>query len=246
MIRVGIAAAIAAVLGWGIVQLVAAQVVDAAATADGRAAVGDIVNALVNGLSGTAFALAVIGIGLVIAGFVADRPRRGRAGGAGRATPGSAGRATDARPGASHSGRCRSRAGEASFGEGIGREDTGEGAKAPPAKPPAKKPAATKPAAAKPAAKKPAAAKPSREQVDRRDYAKDAGDLRPPAPDREERAQPPPGMGGFGRTFWTCSSVQMTSMSPVVMAWKTAPTTASARNARSQMNELLTTASTPP
>ncbi len=76
VIRVGIAAAVAAVLGWGIVQLLAAQVVDAAATADGRAAAGDIVHALVNGLSGTAFALAVIGIGLVIAAFVSDRPRQ--------------------------------------------------------------------------------------------------------------------------------------------------------------------------
>ena len=76
VIRVGIAATIAAIVGWLLVQLLSAQLVEAAATADGRAAVGDIVRALVNGLSGTAFALAVIGIGLVAAGFVANRPSR--------------------------------------------------------------------------------------------------------------------------------------------------------------------------
>ena len=76
VIRVGVAVAIGGILGWGIVQVVGTQVVDAATTADGRAAVGDVVSSLVNGLSGSAVALAVIGLGLIIAGFVADRPLR--------------------------------------------------------------------------------------------------------------------------------------------------------------------------
>ena len=43
-IRVGVAAAVAALAGWLLVQVLAAQVVDAATTADGRAAIGEIVD----------------------------------------------------------------------------------------------------------------------------------------------------------------------------------------------------------
>ena len=73
LIRVGIAATIAAVLGWVAVQLIAAGVADAAATAEGRAAVGDIVSAVVNGLTGTALTLSLLGIGVVAIGVFAGR-----------------------------------------------------------------------------------------------------------------------------------------------------------------------------
>jgi hypothetical protein len=75
-LRVGVAAAIAALVGWGLVQLLAAQVVDAATTADGRAALGEIVDSLVGALNGTAFALGVIGIGVAASGFIVDRQDR--------------------------------------------------------------------------------------------------------------------------------------------------------------------------
>lgn len=87
VIRVGVAATLAAIVGWLGVQLISTQVVNAAATSEGREAVGDIVTALVGGLSGTAFALAVIGIGIVAAAIVADRPRRPAVVGAAGAAP---------------------------------------------------------------------------------------------------------------------------------------------------------------
>jgi hypothetical protein len=73
IIRVGVAAALAAIVGWLAVQLISSQIADAAATVEGRAAVGDIVDALVSGLSGTALALALVGIGVVAAAILADR-----------------------------------------------------------------------------------------------------------------------------------------------------------------------------
>jgi hypothetical protein len=75
LVRVGVAAALAALVGWIAVRFISSQIVEAAATADGRAAVGDIVNALVSGLSGTALTLAIVGIGVVVAALVVDRPR---------------------------------------------------------------------------------------------------------------------------------------------------------------------------
>ena len=75
-IRVGVAAAIAALAGWGLVQVLAARVVDAATTADGRVAITEIVHSLVSGLNGTAFALGVIGIGVAASGFIVDRQSR--------------------------------------------------------------------------------------------------------------------------------------------------------------------------
>ena len=75
-IRVGVAAAVAALAGWLLVQVLAAQVVDAATTADGRAAIGEIIDSLVSGLNGTAFALGVIGIGVAASGFIVDRQSR--------------------------------------------------------------------------------------------------------------------------------------------------------------------------
>jgi hypothetical protein len=75
-IRVGVAAAIAALAGWVLVQVIAARVADAAATADGRAAINEIVDSLINGLNGTAFALGVIGIGVAASGFIVDRQSR--------------------------------------------------------------------------------------------------------------------------------------------------------------------------
>jgi hypothetical protein len=75
-IRVGVAAAIAALAGWLLVQVLAAQVVDAATTGDGRAALAQIVDSLVSALNGTAFALGVIGIGVAASGFIVDRQDR--------------------------------------------------------------------------------------------------------------------------------------------------------------------------
>lgn len=75
LVRVGVAAALAALVGWIAVRFISSQVVEAAATADGRAAVSDIVNSLVSGLSGTALTLAVLGIGVVVVGLVVDRPK---------------------------------------------------------------------------------------------------------------------------------------------------------------------------
>ena len=75
-VRVGIAAAIAALAGWGLVQVLAARVADAATTADGRVAITEIVQSLVSGLNGTAFALGVIGIGVAASGFIVDRQSR--------------------------------------------------------------------------------------------------------------------------------------------------------------------------
>jgi hypothetical protein len=75
-VRVGIAAAIAALAGWGLVQVLAARVADAATTADGRVAITEIVQSLVNGLNGSAFALGVIGIGVAASGFIVDRQSR--------------------------------------------------------------------------------------------------------------------------------------------------------------------------
>jgi hypothetical protein len=75
-VRVGIAAAIAALAGWGLVQLLAARVADAATTADGRVAITEIVQSLVSGLNGSAFALGVIGIGVAASGFIVDRQSR--------------------------------------------------------------------------------------------------------------------------------------------------------------------------
>ena len=75
-VRVGIAAAIAALAGWGLVQVLAARVADAATTADGRVAITEIIQSLVNGLNGSAFALGVIGIGVAASGFIVDRQSR--------------------------------------------------------------------------------------------------------------------------------------------------------------------------
>ena len=75
-IRVGAAAAVAALAGWLLVQVLAAQVVDAATTGDGRAALAEIIDSLVSGLNGTAFALGVIGIGVAASGFIVDRQNR--------------------------------------------------------------------------------------------------------------------------------------------------------------------------
>ena len=76
LVRVGAAAALAALVGWIAVQLISAQVVDAAATPDGRLAIGEIVSSVVSGLSGIALTLAILGIGVVVAGVVVDRQAR--------------------------------------------------------------------------------------------------------------------------------------------------------------------------
>jgi hypothetical protein len=75
-IRVGAAAALAALAGWLLVQFLSAQVADAATTPEGRMAVGEIIQSLVSGLNGTAFALGVIGIGVLASGFIVDRQSR--------------------------------------------------------------------------------------------------------------------------------------------------------------------------
>ena len=92
-IRVGVAAAVAALAGWVLVQVLAARVADAATTADGREAITEIVSSLVSGLNGSAFALGVIGIGVAASGFIVDRQSRQSLAGDGAvatvATPGS-------------------------------------------------------------------------------------------------------------------------------------------------------------
>ena len=74
--RVGVAAAVAALAGWVLVQVLGARVADAATTAEGRAAIDEIVQSLVSGLNGTAFALGVIGIGVAASAFIVDRQAR--------------------------------------------------------------------------------------------------------------------------------------------------------------------------
>ncbi len=76
LVRIGVAATLAALVGWLGVQLISAQVIDAAATPEGRLAVGDIVSSLVGGLAGTSLVLALVGIGVVAAGVVAGRSDR--------------------------------------------------------------------------------------------------------------------------------------------------------------------------
>jgi hypothetical protein len=75
LVRVGAAAALGAFAGWIAVQVISARVVDAATTAEGRVAIGEIVNSVVSGLGGIALLLAVVGIGAVAAGLIADRQR---------------------------------------------------------------------------------------------------------------------------------------------------------------------------
>ena len=75
LVRVGIAASFAALVGWIAVQLISTQVTEAATTADGRLAIGEIVNALVSGLSTTTLVLAIVGIGVAAVGLFADRRR---------------------------------------------------------------------------------------------------------------------------------------------------------------------------
>ena len=86
-VRVGVAAAIAALAGWGLVQLLGARVADAATTADGRVAITEIVQSLVSGLNGSAFALGVIGIGVAASGFIVDRQSRQPVAAEGAAAP---------------------------------------------------------------------------------------------------------------------------------------------------------------
>jgi hypothetical protein len=73
LVRVGAAAALGAFAGWIAVQVISAQVVDAATTAEGRVAIGEIVSSVVSGLGGISLLLAVLGIGVVAAGLIADR-----------------------------------------------------------------------------------------------------------------------------------------------------------------------------
>ncbi len=73
LVRVGAAAALAALVGWIAVQFISAQVVDAAATPEGRLAIGEIVTSVVSGLGGIALTLAVLGLAVVVAGVVVDR-----------------------------------------------------------------------------------------------------------------------------------------------------------------------------
>ncbi len=76
LVRVGAAAALAALVGWIAVQVISAQVVDAASTPEGRLAIGEIVTSMVSGLSGIALTLVALGIGVVVAGVVVDRQSR--------------------------------------------------------------------------------------------------------------------------------------------------------------------------
>jgi hypothetical protein len=148
LIRVGIAATVAAAVGWLIVQLLSAQVVEAATTPDGRVAIGEIVTALVNGLSATTLVLAIIGIGVVALGIIADR--RGAEPAAAAVTPGGAPSAPIAAPAAPQpveSGTPPDPATPASV--------TPPAKAAPPAKP------ATKPASAKATSAKQTSGKPA-------------------------------------------------------------------------------------
>lgn len=187
VIRVGVAMGIGGMLGWGIVQIVGAQVVDAATTADGRVALGDVVSSLVNGLSGSAFALAVIGLGLIIAGFVADRPLRPAAVsvGDGPATPAAV--APIPEPAATAQ-------------VPAAAPETQSTTKAPTAKttaatkPAVKEPAATKPAATEPAATKPPAKKAAAKPSAKKPPAKKAA-AKPATPSTTRRRRRPPATG---------------------------------------------------
>ncbi len=73
LVRVGVAATLAALIGWVAVQLISGQIANAAATAEGRGAVGEIVSSLVSGLTGTALIVSLVGIGVVAVGFFMNR-----------------------------------------------------------------------------------------------------------------------------------------------------------------------------
>jgi hypothetical protein len=75
LIRVGAAAIFAAFVGWIAVQFISTQIVEVAATPEGRLAIGDIVTSVVSGLGGIALTLAVLGIAVVVAGVIVDRQR---------------------------------------------------------------------------------------------------------------------------------------------------------------------------
>ena len=225
-IRVGVAAAIAALAGWGLVQVLAARVADAATTADGRVAITEIIQSLVNGLNGSAFALGVIGIGVAASGFIVDRQSRQALAAEGPA-PEPPPRPPPA-PAAAPK-RTRRRAAAKTASSGTSATDA----------------AATSPPAETPAAEAP-------RQKRRRSLAQAAlDDTKAPATSgrrrlaRRDFAQSPVGLAG-GAMLDEVSSTQIVSISADVIAWKIAPTTASAMNARSQRKDSLTTASTPP
>jgi hypothetical protein len=151
LIRIGIAATLAALVGWLGVQLIASFVTDAAATAEGRAAANDIVVALADGLATTAVLLAIVGIGVVVAGFVVDRQVIGGPAAAVPtpvAAPPPAAAPSPAAVAASSAGTAATRA-----------ATSAKPARATPAKPASAKPASAKSAAAKGAPAKPASAR---------------------------------------------------------------------------------------
>jgi hypothetical protein len=70
VVRVGIAAAIGALAGWLIVEGITAGLPDAAATADGRAAIADLTGALVTSLRTIALLLAALGALAAVLAFL--------------------------------------------------------------------------------------------------------------------------------------------------------------------------------
>jgi hypothetical protein len=73
LVRVGGAALVGAGVGWFAVNLILAGIADGAATAAGRAAIGDIAGSIVNTMLGTAILLAVIGITAGLIGIFLGR-----------------------------------------------------------------------------------------------------------------------------------------------------------------------------
>ena len=162
LVRVGVAAAIAALLGWVLVQVISAQVTEAATTPDGKLAVGEIVNALVSGLSTTTLVLALIGIGVAALGIFADR----RAGPAAVVVPAAIQPDPPATPPAEATGATAPAKPEPA--KPAARSTS---ARKTPAKPAAKspaKPASAKSAAAKPSAKTSSAKSPRTSTTQRR------------------------------------------------------------------------------
>ncbi len=73
LVRVGVAALVGALVGWFAVDLILSGLANGAATPEGRAAIGDIMNAVADAMLGTAVLLAVIGIVVALLGFVLGR-----------------------------------------------------------------------------------------------------------------------------------------------------------------------------
>ena len=73
LIRIGIAVAIAVVVGWLGVTLISSSLAGAAGTAEGKTAIADLTSSIVATLQPMVAALAIIGIGTAAGAFILDR-----------------------------------------------------------------------------------------------------------------------------------------------------------------------------